>query len=133
MIAVRAARATSRGLDGALREIPLITEYATTEFPISDFMRAIVRLREAGYGYKRIARELRISRDEARHCAKLMGLGGVRGHTPPKRVRPEIARAALCARCGTAIEQRQRGRPAKFCSRRCRDAAAYRSRKEVRR
>jgi hypothetical protein len=95
-------------------------------------MRTIVRLRLTGLGYKRIARELRMTRDQARDYAISVGLGGVRGEIPRARHAPAAARARSCARCGEPIAIRQRGRPATFCSRRCRDAADYGVTKELR-
>lgn len=92
-------------------------------------MRTIVRLRLTGLGYKRIARELRMTRDQARDHARSVGLDGVRGEIPRGRNRP-AERATSCARCAAALAIRERGRPAKYCSRRCRDAAAYTARKD---
>lgn len=114
-----------------MTKFPLATELPIPELPMTEFMRMIVGLRETGFGYKRIARELRITRDQARSYARLVGLGGVRGDVPPRRARRVTRRASSCARCGAAILIRQRGRPAKFCSQRCRDAAGYLLRKEV--
>lgn len=96
---------------------------------MSPFMRTIVRLRLTGFGYKRIARELQITRDKARYWAVSLGLGDVRGEVPPGRERPAASSARSCARCGAAIMIRHRGRSATFCSRRCRDAADYTARK----
>ena len=91
-------------------------------------MRTIVRLRLTGFGYKRIARELGMTRDQARDYARSVGLDGVRGETPRRRNRP-AERPRSCARCAAALAIRERGRPAKYCSRRCRDAAHYATRK----
>lgn len=110
-----------------MSRIPLASELPLPQLPISPFMRTIVSLRLAGFGYKRIARTLRITRDDARSYARSAGLDGVRGSVPQRGERPAPSRASSCARCGAAIVIRQRGRPARFCSQRCRDAADYAS------
>ena len=112
---------------------PLAAELPLPELPMSDFMRTIIGLRQAGFGYKRIARKLGLTRDQARYYARLVRLGGVRGEVPAGHKRPATSRAQSCACCGEAIVIRQRGRPAKFCSRRCRDAMHYGARKPMRR
>ncbi len=116
--------------DGGVRSstIPLATGLPIRQLPLSPLMHAIVRLRLAGLGYKRIARELRMTRDQARDYARSVGLGGVRGEIPRARHGPAAARARSCAYCGDAIALHPRGRPAKFCSRRCRDAMRYAAR-----
>lgn len=108
---------------------PLADELPLPELPVSDFMRTIIGLRQTGFGYKRIARKLGRSRDQARYYAWQVSLGGVRGDVPPKRERPAFSRATSCTDCGATIIIRERGRPAKFCSRRCRDATDYTLRK----
>ncbi len=108
---------------------PLAAGLPVPGLPMSPLMRAIVHLRLNGFGYKRIARELGISRERARDYAQAADLGGVRGYMPPRRKRPATVRATSCARCGGAIAIRKRGRPARFCSRRCRDATNCMTRK----
>jgi len=108
---------------------PLATELPLPELPLSPFMRTIIELRQTGFGYKRIARKLGLTRDEARYYARTARLAGVRGELPPRRERRATSRARSCACCGAAIVIRQRGRPAKYCSRRCRDAVDYTVRK----
>lgn len=113
----------------AMTSFPLAAELPVPDLPMSPLMRAIVHLRLSGFGYKRIARELRISRERARDYAQAADLGGVRGCMPPRRTRPATVRATSCARCGRAIAIRKGGRPARFCSRRCRDATNCTTRK----
>lgn len=110
-------------------KFPLASELPLPQLPMSALLRAVVRLRLTGLGYKRIARELDISRDRARDYARTAHLGGVRGDAPPGRARSTVARPRSCAHCGAAIALRRRGRPARFCSRPCRDAARYAARK----
>ncbi len=113
----------------AMMRFPLAAELPLPELPLSPFMRMVVGLRQSGFGYKRIARKLGLTRDQARYYARQVRLGGVRGEVPPRRERWATSRVMSCARCGEAIVISQRGRPAKYCSRRCRDAVDYMLRK----
>lgn len=113
----------------AMTWIPLAADLPVPDLPMSPLMRAIVHLRLSGFGYKRIAREVGISRERARDYAHTADLGRVRGYMPPRRELSAIVRATSCARCGGAIAIRERGRPATFCLRRCRDATNCTTRK----
>lgn len=113
---------------GAMGGFPRADELPIPAVPMSALMHAVVRLRLNGLGYRRVARELGIAREQARSYARAAGLGGVCGHVP-RREQIAIVRATSCARCGLGIAVRQRGRPARFCSRRCRDATNYVTRK----
>ena len=71
--------------------IPLASDLPLPQIPMSPFMRTVVSLRLTGFGYKRIARTLRITRDEARSYARAAGLDGVRGDVPQRRPTPSLA------------------------------------------
>jgi len=80
----------------AMTWFPLAAGLPVPGLPMSPLMRAIVHLRLNGFGYKRIARELGISRERARDYAQAADLGGVRGYMPPRRKRPATVRATSC-------------------------------------
>ena len=94
-----------------MSRIPVASELPLPQIPMSRFMRTIVSLRLTGFGYKRIARTLRITRYQARSYARAAGPDGVHGEMP-HRERPATYRASSCARCAAAIVIRRRGRPA---------------------
>jgi predicted nucleic acid-binding Zn ribbon protein len=97
----------------------------------------IKNLRESGWGYKRIARKLNLSRDEVRDISKQLNLAGYRGGEPVKKERkPEPIR--YCVFCGKLLDSSKihPGPASKYCSPQCRreqDKATKRLRRSERR
>ena len=68
-------------------------------------------LRLQGYGYRKIAAEIGISRDLVRNYCKTNGLDGLGS---------SLINVPRCANCGKAIEVKPIGRRRKYCSDKCR-------------
>lgn len=85
-----------------------------------DQKREIVRLRLCGQGYRRIAKEVGLTRDIVRNFCKSRGLDGY-GWNGVEIIEEKIAAdKGLCLECGMELEQPPTGRRRKFCSDECR-------------
>ena len=85
-------------------------------------------LRLHGWGYKRIARELKLNRNEVQLFCTTNGLGG-----PGEFVKLNMLvwneQNNRCVICGEKLSQKQQGRKRRFCSGKCR-TRFYRLRKQ---
>lgn len=85
-------------------------------------------LRLLGWGYKRIARELKLNRNEVQLFCTTNGLGG-----PGKFVKLNMPiwneQNNRCVICGEKLSQKPHGRKRRFCSGKCR-TRFYRLRKK---
>lgn len=85
-------------------------------------------LRLLGWGYKRIARELKLNRNEVQLFCTTNGLGG-----PGEFVKLNMLvwneQNNRCVICGEKLSQKQQGRKRRFCSGKCR-TRFYRLRKQ---
>ena len=85
-------------------------------------------LRLHGWGYKRIARELKLNRNEVQLFCTTNGLGG-----PGEFVKLIMLvwneQNNRCVICGEKLSQKQQGRKRRFCSGKCR-TRFYRLRKQ---
>ena len=85
-------------------------------------------LRLHGWGYKRIARELKLNRNEVQLFCTTNGLGG-----PGEFVKLNMLvwneQNNRCVICGEKQSQKQQGRKRRFCSGKCR-TRFYRLRKQ---
>ena len=85
-------------------------------------------LRLQGWGYKRIAKELKLNRNQVQLFCKTHGLGGA-GEFVKLNMPIWYEQNGLCIICGEKLEQKDRGRKKRFCSGKCR-TKYYRMRKE---
>lgn len=92
--------------------------------------REMIRaLRLEGWGYKRIATELRLKRDDVRLYCLTHGLGG-QGKYVKLNYPIWNDNNDRCRVCGKKLELKRRGRKRHFCSGRCRTIYC-RTRKEM--
>ena len=85
----------------------------------------LIKLREEGYGYKRIANKLDISRSTVKRWCKRLGLDGHLG-TKPVTPKPNGKNCQECNETIVTINQH-----AKFCCKKCKDKHYYRIRERV--
>lgn len=79
----------------------------------------IIKMRNAGQGYKLIASEVGLSRDVVRNYCKRHNLLGY-GKAVELNVKERIENGEACMYCGAEIKKPKTGRPKKFCSEACR-------------
>ena len=84
-------------------------------------------LRLQGWGYKRIAKELRLNRNQVQLYCKTHGLAGV-GEFVKLNLPIWYEQNDRCIICGEMLDRKRRGRTKRFCSGRCR-TKYYRMRK----
>lgn len=77
----------------------------------------IGNLREAGYGYKKIADEMGLSENTVKTYCRRHGLGGYLA----KEMNTERQEKHLCLCCGVPVEQLPGRKEKKFCSDKCRN------------
>lgn len=77
----------------------------------------IGKLREAGYGYKKIAEQMGLSENTVKTYCRRHGFGGNRTHL--QTVTQSEEHHCLC--CGTAVGQTPGRKQKKFCSDSCRN------------
>lgn len=77
----------------------------------------IGNLREAGYGYKKIADDMGLSENTVKTYCRRHGLGGYLA----KEKNSELQEKHLCLCCGVLVEQAPGRKEKKFCSDRCRN------------
>lgn len=75
--------------------------------------------RMAGWGYKKIAKELNLKRDEVRLYCMSHGLGGQGQFVEPNYLAWK-ENHGRCLVCGKKLERKPKGRKRRFCSGRCR-------------
>lgn len=76
---------------------------------------SIMSMRHSGYGYRKIAIKLELSRDEVRNYCKAKHLcGRADGHKIMLK-----GDATVCVRCGKSITNQATGRKRKYCSAQC--------------
>lgn len=82
---------------------------------------AVVRLRNLGWGYKRIAVALEVSRDEVRNYCVAKGLNGcAKDRVKEENSLNSEAENNRCRYCWKPIQQPKTGRRRAFCSGECR-------------
>jgi len=81
----------------------------------------IKMLRYQGFGYKKIADEVGLSRDSVRGYCLRNGLGGCGAElvSEYQTVMKEEFKYILCLNCGSEIKQKKLGRKKKYCSVSC--------------
>lgn len=79
----------------------------------------IFELRIKGLGYKAVAGVLGLNRDEVRQFCKHSGLEGT-AQVVDMNIREKVKNKELCANCYITVNQKETGRPRKFCSDNCR-------------
>ena len=85
----------------------------------------IVRLRNVGLGYRKIAIVLELSRDKVRNYCKAIGLDGYakkRLQAKEGKQMEEDCADSVCRYCGKSIEKQITGRRRIYCSEECRRA-----------
>lgn len=91
--------------------------------------KEIIRsLRLQGWGYKRIAKELKLNRNQVQLYCQTHGLGG-QGELVKLNLPIWYENNGRCIVCGEKLSRKQRGRKRRFCSGRCR-TKYYRMRKQ---
>ena len=85
-------------------------------------------LRLQGWGYKRIAKELRLNRNQVQLYCKTHGLGGT-GEFVKLNMPIWYEQNGRCIICGEKLDRKDRGRKKRFCAGKCR-TKHYRMRKE---
>lgn len=94
-----------------------------------EIKKEIARLRDEGYGYKKIARGLNLNLSTVKKYCQKNGLGGVRGckeeHLNTKKVINKLSVGSLitakCKTCGKSFEYVYNGgKYKKYCSEKCR-------------
>jgi len=88
---------------------------------VDELLLTIIELREKGMGYKLIAKELGVTRDQVRGYCRREGLTGTKGHITPRGKR-------YCAICGEETKSRYY----KYCGVECRQEMRRRRRLESR-
>lgn len=76
--------------------------------------RQIGNLRDAGYGYKKIAEQMDLSENTVKTYCRRHGLGGT-------RVMQGSIKKNVCLCCGVPVEQNPGRKEKKFCSDKCRN------------
>ena len=84
-------------------------------------------LRLQGWGYKRIAKELRLNRNQVQLYCKTHGFAGA-GEFVKLNLPIWYEQNDRCIICGEMLDRKRRGRTKRFCSGRCR-TKYYRMRK----
>lgn len=85
-------------------------------------------LRLQGWGYKRIAKELRLNRNQVQLYCKTHGLAGA-GEFVKLNLPIWYEQNDRCIICGEKLDRKQRGRTKRFCSGKCR-TKYYRTKKQ---
>jgi hypothetical protein len=85
-------------------------------------------LRLQGWGYKRIAKELRLNRNQVQLYCKTHGLAGA-GEFVKLNLPIWYEQNDRCIICGEKLDRKQRGRTKRFCSGKCR-TKYYRAKKQ---
>ena len=85
-------------------------------------------LRLQGWGYKRIARELNLNRNQVQLYCQTHGLGG-QGELVKWNLLIWNEQNDRCIICGERLIRKQRGRKRRFCSGKCR-TKYYRAKKQ---
>ena len=80
--------------------------------------KTIREMRFRGYGYKKIAKDLKLKRDTVRDYCRCHKLTGWKEDFFPE-VQKKMEQGKVCWNCGFPIEQPARGKRM-FCSSRCR-------------
>lgn len=90
--------------------------------------KKIIELRKTGLGYKRIAKQLNITRDSVRgYCRRNEPFGE---YVPPKKKKENKTNKKekrLCLNCNKEIIQIGRGSKRKYCCNKCRDEYIYKN------
>ena len=86
---------------------------------LREFSDIILNYRLLGFGYKRIASELGLKRDDVRDYCKAHGLGG-EGEYVKYNLLVWREKNNRCIICGKRLSQKKLGRNKRFCSGRCR-------------
>lgn len=94
-----------------------------------DQKNIIREMRYSGVGYKRIARELNLTRDEVRLFCIQNGMQGP-GELVPLNLSAWYESIGHCCTCGKGLDQKHYGRKRHFCSGKCR-TAYYRQLKKL--
>ncbi len=76
-------------------------------------------LRLESWGYKRIAKELRLNRNQVQLYCQTHGLGG-QGEFVKLNLPIWYENNGRCIVCGEKLKKKRRGRKRKFCSGKCR-------------
>ena len=77
--------------------------------------KEIGNLREAGYGYKKIAEQMGLSENTVKTYCRRHGLGGNRA------TKVNAENKGVCLSCGLLVEQKPGRKEKKFCSDKCRN------------
>ena len=95
---------------------------AEGETRMTDVQKELIRaMRLQGIGYKAIARDLHLRRNQVQLYCKTHGLGGD-GNLVRLNYVIWCEKTGHCLYCGTELKQPDRGRKKKFCSGKCRTA-----------
>ena len=95
---------------------------AEGETQMTDAQKELIRaMRLQGIGYKAIARDLHLRRNQVQLYCKTHGLGGD-GNLVRLNYVIWCEKTGHCLYCGTELKQPDRGRRKKFCSGKCRTA-----------
>lgn len=93
-----------------------------------DQKKKIIELRKLGLGYKKIAKQLDITRDSVRgYCRRNESFGE---YIPPKKKKADKTNKIekiFCLNCNTEIIQSSRGPKRKYCCNKCRDEYIYKN------
>lgn len=89
---------------------------------MTEIQKEMIRaMRMQGIGYKAIARDLRLRRNQVQLYCKTHGLGGD-GNLVRLNYVIWCEKTGHCLQCGAELKQPTRGRKKKFCSGKCRTA-----------
>lgn len=83
--------------------------------------KSVREMRYSGLGYKKIAAELNLSRDEVKQFCAENGLRGP-AELVPLNLSVWYENIGRCRTCGKNLEQKRYGRKRHFCSGKCRTA-----------
>ncbi|MDD2979128.1 MAG: RNA polymerase subunit sigma-70 [Hespellia sp.] len=81
----------------------------------------IVKLRNEGYGYIRIAQALEVSENTVKSFCRRNNLTGSKEVIAPKDIMPSDNGEHFCLCCGKPVEQNPGRKQKKFCSDKCRN------------